>query len=1074
MSKSGKLIRRLYPLINLTLLVGLIIVSNLSAQINTSKIEGVVRDSDTGQPLAGAQVVVEGTRLGNVSNKDGYYFILNVLPGRRDITFTYTGYQKTTVANQLLLAGQTSTIDANLSSTVVELEGIIVEGEKDFLMLRDNTMTKQRMTAESISATPASTLEDMMLLEAGVQSGGPEAMGRGFRIRGGRLGEELMVIDGVQVRNHSADPALHGVGYAWEQEFGSRSEDTSPLEVSASAVEEVDIFTGGFQAEYGNAQSGIVNIVTKEGGTSFRGRIRVTTDQQNPRTSDYGYNQTQLAFGGPIPYVANLRFQLSGEIQGLADRRPTHADEGFRGINQDFVNRLNAAVRNDDVMGAKEIQPVFTLEEFQAGREYYASKTGKRASLWMPDNPVRMKGNWKDRSLTTAKVTYYPVPRLKLLASHNYSRVQYSYPWGDQGDDNELVDGVVTEQTLPSRTWSAEKGDKQVDGVWTAVLPQALGRRVRTSNFLSGVDWDFYHSSERSASLQFRYSRFWTQEISNATLMDNYLHDNTFMGWTPHDARFLLDIMPNWNWPEFDSPDAKLLYPNGMSSSERDWLYEGPFAQVRAPSLYYASHRYNTENQDNFKVDIDFQWNRHNRAKMGVQATMFNNEIFELRPWRLRVDLDNRFAYSPRMYGAYIQNRTDLGDFVFDYGLRFDHFQPKDNWGFRNGDQYGEVYHPKNISSWSPRFNVAFPATERSQLRFSYGVFSQLPSLALIFSGNNYGDLEYSRTSAFEAGLTNIVGDNTVIDIVTFYRDVDGNVALKEFFRDYYRWNTERRVRDYFTGFTNRDNGNIKGMDLSLKRRFSNNFAFNVMYTLQFSRTTGSQYNTSSNLNRFLDASTGETFRPPDDIRPADFDKTHTFTFNMNYLFPEDFRQGTIEGMLLKNIRIYPLFTIHSGPPAYDFVGTQNLGALNAAEDVKWLTRRNGKPIGGINYFRTRWTYNLDLRVSKKLRLDGSRSLRIYGEVFNALNNKLPTPYPSGYNYESAHRNLTGGEVLTWSDDLPDAQKYNFNSDFNQDGVLDKMELAKGAVANGVMMSTLDKTAYGFARQIRMGVEFDF
>ena len=151
MSKSGKLIRRLYPLINLTLLVGLIIVSNLSAQINTSKIEGVVKDSDTGQPLAGAQVVVEGTRLGNVTNKDGYYFILNVPPGRRGITFTYTGYQKTTVANQLLLAGQTSTVNAILSSSVVELEGIIVEGENEALIPRDNTMTKQRLTAESIS-----------------------------------------------------------------------------------------------------------------------------------------------------------------------------------------------------------------------------------------------------------------------------------------------------------------------------------------------------------------------------------------------------------------------------------------------------------------------------------------------------------------------------------------------------------------------------------------------------------------------------------------------------------------------------------------------------------------------------------------------------------------------------------------------------------------------------------------------------------------------------------------------------------------------------------------------------------
>src|SRR3972149_6763987 len=85
-------------------LVALLAV-NAAAQLTTGKVEGTVRDADSGQPLQGAQVLVEGTRLGNVTNNDGYYFILNVPPGQRDITFTFTGYQKTTVNNQLILAG---------------------------------------------------------------------------------------------------------------------------------------------------------------------------------------------------------------------------------------------------------------------------------------------------------------------------------------------------------------------------------------------------------------------------------------------------------------------------------------------------------------------------------------------------------------------------------------------------------------------------------------------------------------------------------------------------------------------------------------------------------------------------------------------------------------------------------------------------------------------------------------------------------------------------------------------------------------------------------------------------------
>ena len=131
------------------------------AQLNTSKIEGTVRDKDTGQPLQGAQVIVEGTRLGNVTNADGYYFILNVPPGRRSVTFTFTGYQKTTISDQMILAGQTVTINGELSSTIVELGGITVEGESEVLLPRDQTVSKQRLTAEAIAETPATKLEDM-------------------------------------------------------------------------------------------------------------------------------------------------------------------------------------------------------------------------------------------------------------------------------------------------------------------------------------------------------------------------------------------------------------------------------------------------------------------------------------------------------------------------------------------------------------------------------------------------------------------------------------------------------------------------------------------------------------------------------------------------------------------------------------------------------------------------------------------------------------------------------------------------------------------------------------------------
>ena len=63
---------------------------------------------------------------------------------------------------------------------------------------------------------------------------------------------------------------------------------------------------------------------------------------------------------------------------------------------------------------------------------------------------------------------------------------------------------------------------------------------------------------------------------------------------------------------------------------------------------------------------------------------------------------------------------------------------------------------------------------------------------------------------------------------------------------------------------------------------------------------------------------------------------------------------------------------------------------------------------------------------------------------------------------------------MKWSDDLTWAQQVWFNADFNQDGILTLEEQAKGNIAYSVMMATMDKSAWGIARQIRLGVEFTF
>jgi len=434
-------------------------------------------------------------------------------------------------------------------------------------------------------------------------------------------------------------------------------------------------------------------------------------------------------------------------------------------------------------------------------------------------------------------------------------------------------------------------------------------------------------------------------------------------------------------------------------------------------------------------------------------------------PSWIQRQLLNEFRYKPQIWGAYAQNRTDLGDFVIDYGVRYDGFSPRANWSLSATDRLGEDVVPKVHTIWSPRFDVAFPVTDKAQLRFNYGVFAQLPMMTQMFSGGNRGDLTYSKTDAFEAGLSYLLTEDLVLDLVSYYRDITGNVANKEFYYDYYAWDTGEQRRGWNRNLVNRDSGNIKGIDVVMRKRFSNSFAFNSSYTLQFSRTTGSSYNTAS-LD--YDPATGATFNPNEEIRPMDNDQTHKFSFSFNYLFPDDYRSGTMLGKVLKDVRSYAVVNLQSGEPLM-YVGQSGDYNWTRADDPG-LTNQ----VRGINFFRGRWYYNLDLRFSKIFNLGAARKLNFFGEIFNVTNRKNSVQYPSGVTYEG-YDNVTAGQDLKWEDmSSGNFNMQRFNADFDQDGVLTVYEAALGAIAESQKNSTMDKRRWGIARRIRFGLDFTF
>ena len=272
--------------------LALVTSTSALAQSSTGKIQGRVVDSQSGQPIAAAQVEVVGTNRGNITNDDGYYFINDVPAGLMDIRAVSIGYQEVVVNDQRILAGQTLTQNFSLAPTAVEIEAIVIEGERNPLVPRDQVTSRAIVTGETIDRLPLDNAESIVALQPGVIT-----TNNGITIRGSRPNEEATYVDGVLVRRFQTG-------------------DASPLELPTNSLAQVDVTTGGFSARFSDAQSGIVNYTTRTGGNELGGSLSYMTDMVAPAEWRTGLHRAEASVGGPI--FGALSFFLAGTAEGSA------------------------------------------------------------------------------------------------------------------------------------------------------------------------------------------------------------------------------------------------------------------------------------------------------------------------------------------------------------------------------------------------------------------------------------------------------------------------------------------------------------------------------------------------------------------------------------------------------------------------------------------------------------------------------------------------------------------------------------------------------------------------------------
>ncbi|MEA3409357.1 MAG: TonB-dependent receptor, partial [Candidatus Eisenbacteria bacterium] len=273
----------------LFLLVALVVVLVAAPAFGqaTGRITGKVTDARNGAPLPFANVSIIGTAYGNITNQLGEYVIDYLPVGTYVVQVSYMGYATNRMSDVVVEPDRSTTVNISLDEEAMIADEVIVEAERPLVDV-EKTTTTRRMDEEEVKVRPISTVAEAVATQPGVVLVDGE-----LHVRGGRASEVKYYVDGIAITD-----AATGTG---------------GLEVSLSSLSGFDLLSGGFDAEYGNVQSGVVNLQTREGGRQFSGEVKYMTDDYGAPERTYdNYDNILFGAGGPL-FTERIRYYISGE-----------------------------------------------------------------------------------------------------------------------------------------------------------------------------------------------------------------------------------------------------------------------------------------------------------------------------------------------------------------------------------------------------------------------------------------------------------------------------------------------------------------------------------------------------------------------------------------------------------------------------------------------------------------------------------------------------------------------------------------------------------------------------------------
>ncbi len=780
----------------------------------TGKIAGRVTDAKTGEGIPFANVIIEGTTLGAATNLDGYYTIINVPPGVYTLRASVVGYETKIVTNVRVNIDLTTRIDFELREKTVELGQEVVVTATRPLIQKDLTASTSVVGSDLISELPVTEVRDVLTLQAGVIV----SAGGGIHVRGGRAGQLAYQIDGVTITD--------------------AYDNSTVIDVGTSAIQELQVISGAFNAEYGQAMSGVVNIVTKDGDNKFTGNIQLYSGDYYSNRKNIFMNIEKI---NPFS-VQNFDASFSGPI--LRDRLFFFTNARYY-FNEGYLYGKRVFLPTDVT---REVSP----------DSFIVQASGDGA--FVPMNPNK-------RFFFQTKLTQRVTSTFRLSYNFIYDYQNYK--------DYDHYQRLNPDNNLNR-------------------FRKGYSNTISVNHALS--NWTFYQLNLSYYFKDYRhylYKDIYTGNPARPTLyVDNDLIQNppySFSTGGTNTSRFVRNT---------GTYSARLDWTSQITQ-EVGIKFGGEIKQHR---IYYENINLQPMVDENgnkvnpYSVVIPpITTNNHDKylrkplegaAYFQTKLEMFNMIVNA----GLRLDVfnpDGVVLSDPTDPNIYDPIKPDNQFFDYNGNGVQDPGEPTKTVE----DRLKYWYRKASIKyQLSPRIGIAYPITDKGVIHFSYGHFLQLPSYELLYtnpdfelgvgSGNQglFGnaDLKPQKTVKGEIGLQQQIGNDISIDVTMFFED----------FRDLIGTQTDEVLvfggaRSYSI-FANSDFGFSRGITLRFEKRFSGGLATNLDYT--YSVTKGNASNPADARNAILGGAAPETF-----IAPLDWDQTHTLNIVVAYTKPRDY-----------------------------------------------------------------------------------------------------------------------------------------------------------------------------------------